>query len=483
MGPELNRNIFRAYDIRGVAEPSSNGHLPDLNDGAVDAIGRGFAELLRHQATGSLVIGGDNRRSTERIRGVLTKALLNAGWSVIDIGLSTSPLLYYCVAAWGAAGGVNVTGSHNPPHHNGLKLIGPGAIPISSDEIQQIYRLATTNGFEGAAVSGTLLRRDPRDEYVTFLRDYVERKNGLVQPPFPVVVDGANGVASLVAPDLLRSVGCEVTELYCDLDSDFPNRGLDPTDARNLTALQSEVVTRGAKLGFAFDGDGDRVAIVDESGVMIESEYVLILLARDLLSRVPGATVLYDVRCSSNVPRDIAEHGGVPYMFKSGHSLIKREMRDKRILLGGEGSGHMFFGEEYWGVESGILAAAKVASILSQSETPLAEHFGNLPRMSGSPEFRIEISDDEKFDIAKRVGVLLKENGPTSEVDGVRVDFNGGWALVRASNTNPEIIVRAEAEDRSSLRAILHSVLEAFPSSVSADALHELRAFVGGSPT
>ncbi len=478
MGAELNRNIFRAYDIRGVAEPSGDAQAPDLNDAAVKAIGGGFAEILGHQATGSLVIGGDNRRSTERIRTVLTEALRNAGWSVVDIGLSTSPLLYYCVAAWGAAGGVNITGSHNPPHHNGLKLIGPGAIPISSDEIQEIYHLATTKEFGTSSRTGELERRDPREEYVAFLRDYVERMNGLVQQEFPVVVDGANGVASLVAPDLLRRVGCQVTELYCDLNSDFPNRGLDPTDARNLTALRSEVLKTGARLGFAFDGDGDRVAIVDESGVMAESEYVLILLARDLLSRVPGATVLYDVRCSSNVPRDIVEHGGVPYMFKSGHSLIKREMRDKQILLGGEGSGHMFFGEDYWGVESGILAAAKIASILSQSETPLADQFGNLPRMSGSPEFRIEISDDEKFQVANEVGTALKVKGPTSEVDGVRVDFNGGWALVRASNTNPEIIVRAEAQDHASLREILQTVTEAFSEYASADVLHELRDFV-----
>ena len=467
---DFNPDIFRAYDIRGVAGT-------DLTESNVEAIGWAVAELITRDRPAKFVVGGDSRQSTPELKKALIKGITGNGGEVIDIGLATSPLVYFCVASWNAAGGVNVTGSHNPPEQNGLKLVGPRAQPLSSQEIQQVYQLAR-GGFpiRTRRQPGQETEQSPAEEYLEFVFDYIGRKNGRPPAGYKVVVDCANGTAGLFAPELFRRLGCEVIELYCELKS-VPERGSDPAVADNLKVLQKKVLASGASLGVAFDGDGDRLGIVGSDGSHIASEFGLVILARDFLRRHPGATVLFDVRCSANVSRDILKHGGNPYMYKTGHSLIKREMDRKGILLGGEGTGHIFFGEDYWGVDDGLIAAAAITAIVSNSGKPVETHLDDLPEMALSPDFRIEVAEARKRDVSTKVGEELRAKYPSVDVDGIRADFGDGWALVRPSNTEANIVVRAEAETPERLRQILVEVEDIFSRYLPAGALAKIHEF------
>jgi len=459
------------YDIRGAAGK-------DLNEDTVEAIGWAFAELTMAGGNKKFVVGGDTRASTPLLKKALIKGLTSHSCDVIDIGLSTSPLVYFCVAFWNAAGGVNVTGSHNPPDQNGLKLIGPRAVPLAGDKIKQLFyiakdRLVKKNRLE----PGEVTKNEPGEEYIEFVRNYVSNKCGNPVKGYKVVVDSGNGVAGLFAPELFQRMGCDVIKLFHELKG-VPDRGSDPTEQKNLGVLRATVKKTGASLGLAFDGDGDRLGVIDSEGKQIESEYMLIILAREFLRRHPGATVLYDVRCSSNVPKDILRHGGKPYMYKSGHSLIKQEMDKKHILLGGEGSGHMFFGEDYWGVDDAIIAAAEIIAIVSNSGKPIQEHFADLAKMASSPEFRPRTTNTLKHEISAKVGQILKAKYPVSEVDGTRVDFGNGWALIRPSNTDDQIIVRSEAETTERLRQINGEIYKILSLYLPPEQLVEIREFM-----
>jgi phosphomannomutase/phosphoglucomutase len=387
-------------------------------------------------------------------------------------------LVYFCVASWNTTGGVNVTGSHNPPDQNGLKLIGRRAIPLTSEKIQQVYQIAKDKFAKRARQKpGEVTEEEPGEAYLEFIRKYVGKKSGSPVAGYKIVVDCGNGAACQFAPELFQRMGCDVIELFCEMKS-IPDRGMDPTVPQNLATLRKRVLETGASLGVAFDGDGDRLGVVGSDGIQIDSEYILIILAREFLRRNPGATVLYDVRCSSNVSKDISRHGGNPYMYKTGHSLIKQEMDRKRILLAGEGSGHIFFGEDYWGVDDAIIAAAELITIVSNSGRPIEAHFADLPKMAPSPEFRIRADDSIKSDISNKVGQELKSKYPVSEVDGARADFGDGWALVRPSNTDSQIIVRAEAESIERVRQILKEVESLLSKYLPSKALDSIREFI-----
>src|SRR5262245_5970655 len=332
----LNPHVFRAYDVRGLVGP-------DINADVFLQVGRAYATLIRRNGGRRIAVGQDNRISSGELKRGFIAGVRAAGVSVVDIGLSTTPILYFATAHWKLDGGANITGSHNPIEYNGVKMVHPGAAPLSEDEIQTLRAIAERGDYESGA--GELTERSPRD-------DYFDTIAGMISPSrrLRVVVDAGNGVAGTFAPALLRRLGCEVVELFCESDGTFPNHLPDPEMEENVRDLIQKVQEVRADVGSAYDGDADRMGVVDERGRRHEADLILALLARDLLSRHPGAEVVFDVKCSQVLVDDVRKHGGQPVMWKTGHSHLKRKMRDDKILLGGEVSGHLFFGENWYGV-------------------------------------------------------------------------------------------------------------------------------------
>lgn len=429
----VDPTIFRAYDIRGSVDDALTPHVAHL-------IGRAYATLLRRQyGVGEVVVGLDNRPSSTALQEAFIGGVRASGVDVIDIGLAPSPLLYFAAARWGIDGGCNVTGSHGPRGVNGLKLLEQRGIPLSPEQIDALRSLIEDDDFEDGA--GRLRRRDAREEYVAFLADRFR-----VARPLRVVVDPGNGVATCTGPEALRRAGCDVTGINLDLDGSFPNHLPDPQIAESMIGLQEKVVETSADFGVAWDGDGDRVGLVDETGARLQPDAILALLARDLLGRRAGERVLVDVKVSLSTINDIRSQGGVPVFGPSGHSLAKRKMRDDGILLGGEASAHFYFAEGYYGLDDGVYAACLIARLLGQSTQPLSAHMAGLSSYVTSPELRLPCDDGAKFEVAAAVGRHFRDRRPVLEIDGARVDFGDGWALVRASNTEPVLSLRLEAE-------------------------------------
>lgn len=443
----MNPHIFRAYDVRGkVGE--------DLTPEVLRLIGRAYGSLIRRKGGRVIALGQDNRLASTELKAAFAEGVRATGVSIVEIGLSPTPVLYFATAHWNLDGGANVTGSHNPIDYNGVKMIHAGAVPLTEEEIQGLSAAIEANRFETG--SGSLTSREPRDEYFATIQQRVKLKRRL-----KVVVDCGNGVAGLYAPELLRRLGCEVIELYCELDGRFPNHLPDPEMEENTRDLQTRVVAERADVGVAFDGDADRMGLVDETGRRHEADLTLILLARDFLSRHPGAKILFDVKSSQRLVEDIRAHGGVPVMHKTGHSNLKLKMREDGILLGGEVSGHMFFAEDYFGVDDGILASAKVLEVLSLLPGPVSAHFDALPHLYATPELKAPCPDEEKFRVVAELVGEFKAKYETIDIDGARVIFPGGWGLVRASNTNPYLTLRFEARTPEELAEIKRVVFEA----------------------
>jgi phosphomannomutase/phosphoglucomutase len=436
----LNPHIFRAYDVRGRVGP-------DINAAVFEQVGRAYATLIRRRGGQRIAVGQDNRTSSRDLAAGFIAGVRAAGVNVVDIGLVTTPILYFATAHWRLDGGANITGSHNPVAYNGVKMVHPGAAPLSEEEIQWLRTAIESRDYDTGR--GDLESRDPR-------ADYFDTVTRLVKVPrrLKVVVDAGNGVAGIYAPELLRRIGCEVIELFCESDGSFPNHLPDPEEAANVVDLQREVLAQRADLGVAYDGDADRVGIVDEGGNRYEADLILALLARDLLGRHPGAKVVFDVKCSQMLVDDIKKHGGVPVMWKTGHSHLKRKMREDGILLGGEVSGHMFFAENYYGVDDGLLASCKMLEIIARYQGRASELFATLPRLHATPELKAPCPDDEKFRVVDELIRELKQRYETIDIDGARVLFPGGWGLVRASNTNPYLTLRFEARTAAELEAM-----------------------------
>jgi phosphomannomutase/phosphoglucomutase len=450
----LNPHIFRAYDVRGLIGP-------DINPAVFERVGRAYATLIRRRGGRRIAIGQDNRTSSTELKAAFVAGVRAAGADVVDIGLVTTPILYFATAHWRLDGGANITGSHNPVEYNGVKMVHPGAAPLSEDEIQWLRRAIEASDYESG--EGGLETRSPRENYLATVSTLVHVARRLT-----VVVDAGNGVAGLYAPELLRRIGCDVIELYCESDGRFPNHLPDPEDAANVVELQREVVARRADLGVAYDGDADRVGIIDERGRRHEADLVLALLARDLLSRHPGAKIVFDVKSSQLLIEDITKHGGVPVMWKTGHSHLKRKMREDGILLGGEVSGHMFFAENYYGVDDGLLASCRMLEIVARHPGPASQLFDSLPHMHATPELKAMCPDGEKFRVVDELARELKARYETIDIDGARVLFpGGGWGLVRASNTNPYLTLRFEARSEAEIDAMkreIYGALKKYPS-------------------
>lgn len=449
----LNPQMFRAYDIRGRVRD-------DLTPVVAERIGRAYGTLMiRRYGVREVVVGRDNRPSSEGLRDGLVAGLRAAGVSVIDIGLSPSPLLYFAAAAWSVDGGVNVTGSHNPATMNGMKLLERRGIPLSADEIQEVRRLADSGDFECGA--GALTTRDPKEEYWTLL----SRRFALPRS-LRVVADAGNGVAAVTGPEALRRIGCAVIGLYTDLDGSFPHHLPDPQEPATMTDLAAEVRRHGADFGVAWDGDADRLGVVDERGLRHEADALLALFARDLLARHPGERILVDVKISLTAIEEIRAHGGEPVFAPSGHSIIKRRMRDLGVRFGGEAASHFFFGEDYYGFDDAVFAACLLARIVAEGSQSLSAQFTGLRRFVTSPEIKLPCPDDAKFRIAADLAQRFRRLYPVLEIDGARIDFGDGWALVRASNTTPVLTLRLEAQTRDrydAIRSRIWAALAAYP--------------------
>jgi phosphomannomutase/phosphoglucomutase len=441
----IDPGIFRAYDIRGKAGSQLTPEFAEL-------LGRAFGTYVGEMNGGSeIAVGRDNRASGPELKDALMRGLASTGCTVYDIGMSTSPALYYAVGHWRLPGGINVTGSHNPPDENGFKLVGEGNRPIAGDEILKVREVMERGAFP--AGTGRISEREVRPEYFAHLK-----KSGTLAHPLRVAVDTGNGVAGLYAPPLIKELGCDVIELHTDLDDTYPNHLPDPQMPENVVDLQEKVRESDADIGLAFDGDGDRLGVIDEHGERHEADYVLMLLARDLLAAQPGATIIVDIKSSQPVIEDIRKHGGHPVTWRTGHSFIKMKMREEQAPLAGEASGHIFYKENFYS-DDALFAACKLLSYLSRSDRPLSEHFADVERWHTSPELRVPCSDDRKWDVVEAVATELRGRYPSDDIDGIRVTFPDGWALVRASNTGPNLTMRFEARTADRLEAIEDEIL------------------------
>jgi phosphomannomutase/phosphoglucomutase len=449
----FNPHIFRAYDVRGRVGS-------DINPEVFRLVGRAYGTLIRTNRGRTIAVGQDNRESSAALKAGFVEGARASGVEVVDIGTVTTPILYFATAHWKLDGGANITGSHNPVEYNGVKMVHPGAAPLTEQEIQGLRDTIERGAFTAGA--GALSARDPRDDYFDAVAKLVR-----LERPLKVVADAGNGIAGVYGPPLLRRLGCDVTELHCESDGRFPNHLPDPEDPENVVDLQEKVVETGADLGLAWDGDADRVGVIDERGRRHEADLILVLLARDLLRRHPGAKVVFDVKSSQVLVDDVRKHGGVPVMWKTGHSHLKRKMREDRILLGGEVSGHMFFAEGYYGVDDGILAACKIAEIAARHDGPVSTLFDSVPHLHATPELKAPCPDGEKFKVIEELARELKSRYETIDIDGARVLFpGGGWGLVRASNTNPYLTLRFEAKTAQAIedmKRIIYDALRRYP--------------------
>lgn len=439
---ELSRAIFREYDIRGVAGK-------DLTEDVATAVAGAYAAFLQEKKVkGPLAVGRDNRPSGVGLHKSLVAGLLASGVDVIDIGVVPTPIAYWSQHNLDVVGGIQITGSHNPPEYNGFKL-GLRTNSIYGADIQHIYDLAVAGKFPRG--KGTLRQEEVIDRYVD---DIVERI-GKLSRNLKVVLDCGNGAGSLVVPQLFPRLCIKPRCLFCESDGTFPNHHPDPTVPKNLEDLIAAVKKDRADIGIAFDGDADRIGVVDDTGEIIWGDYLLIVYARDALARTgKGQSIVFDVKASQALPEAVERAGGVPVMWKTGHSLMEKKMHDTHAPVGGEMSGHMFFSEGFYGFDDALYGAARLLRILADSGRTIREMLSDVPRFVSTPEIRVDCPDDRKFGIVDEAIKYFSGKYEVITVDGVRVLFGDGWGLIRASNTQPVIVMRFEARTKECLEAI-----------------------------
>jgi phosphomannomutase/phosphoglucomutase len=439
----LSAGIFRQYDIRGIVGR-------DLTSEVARAIGTGYAALMRERGqVGAVAVGRDNRPSGDGLRDGLVEGLVASGIDVIDVGVVPTPLNYWALHHLPVIGGIQITGSHNPPEYNGFKLSLARA-SLHGEEIQQLYALAQG---EPAASTGRGAVRS--EEIIAPYLDDVIARVGPLSRPMRIVYDCGNGAGALVAGAMFERLGVVGRGLFCESDGTFPNHHPDPTVPENLEALIAAVKQDGAEIGIAFDGDADRIGVVDGEGRIVWGDRILILYARDVLRRTGrGQPIIFDVKCSQALPAAISDAGGRPVMWKTGHSLIKDKMRETGAPLAGEMSGHMFFSEGFYGHDDALYGAARLLRILADSGATVAESLADVPDFVSTPELRIDVPEEHKFEIVDRAVKYFRGKHEVNDVDGVRVLFGDGWGLIRASNTQPVLVARYEAESPERLAAI-----------------------------
>ncbi len=446
----LSASIFRAYDIRGIVTDT-------LTPEVVEQIGRAYGSTCLARNCKTAVIARDGRLSGPNLVEALSKGILSTGVDVIDIGMAPTPVLYFATHHLNTGTGVMVTGSHNPPDYNGLKLM-IGGDALFGDDITQLYERLQTNDL----VSGS---GNKRNEDVS--SDYIERILGDIQldRPMKIAIDCGNGVAGAVAPQLFRQLGCKTVEMYTDVDGTFPNHHPDPAKIENVQDLIDSVKSDHLELGLAFDGDGDRVGVIDNNGEIIWPDRQMILYSQDIISRNPGAHIIYDVKCSRLLPEAIKNAGGNPEMWKTGHSFIKSRLKETGALLGGEMSGHIFFKERWYGFDDAMYAAARLLEILSKDKRSAHEIFSAIPDSINTPELNIGFEEGEHHKFIKNFVASAEFKGAKlTTIDGLRADFIDGWGLARASNTTPSLVIRFEADTHEAMERIQKSFAAAMLS-------------------
>ncbi len=434
-------SIFRAYDIRGVVGDT-------LTEAGVQQIGQAIGSEAAARGDQTVVVGRDGRLSGPTISAALIRGIRAAGVDVIDVGMVPTPVLYFAaILLEGTNSGVMVTGSHNPPDYNGLKIVLAGET-LHGQSITDLHRRIVDNDL--AVGDGGLREQDVNQAYLTRILDDVK-----LSRPLKVVVDCGNGVAGYIAPGLIEQLGCDVIPMYCEVDGNFPNHHPDPGKPANLVDMIAKVKETGADLGLAFDGDGDRVGVVTQTGQMIYPDKLMMLFAEDVCQRNPGAKIIFDVKCTGNLATVIEQAGGEAEMWQTGHSLIKARMKATGAALAGEMSGHIFFKERWFGFDDGLYGAVRLLEILAASGQDADSLFAQYPEDISTPELNIQVTDDNKFELVRR---LAEEgqfgDGNINQIDGIRVDYTDGWGLCRASNTTPMLVLRFEAKTEQALDRI-----------------------------
>ena len=438
----ISGQIFRQYDIRGIVGA-------DLTTRVAHGVGRAFAAYMaRNGVKGAVAVGRDNRPSGTALRDALVRALTESGVDVVDVGVVPTPLLYWSLHNLPVVAGIQITGSHNPPEYNGFKLSMSKA-SLYGDKIQELYSLLQEGNFP--AGNGEVHEVQIIDRYV----DDIAKRVGPLSRKLKVVCDCGNGVGALVAPKLLDRLGVQWTGLYCESDGTFPNHHPDPTVPENLVDIIAKVRETGADVGVAFDGDADRIGVIDEHGNIIWGDRLLIIYARDVLKRTGGGQpIIFDVKSSQSLPDAIARAGGKPLMWKTGHSLIKEKMRELGAPVAGEMSGHMFFTEGFYGHDDALYGAARLLRIIADSGKNVSELLADVPDFVSTPEIRVDVPEEIKFQLVGEAAAHFRATHDVIDVDGVRVLFGDGWGLIRASNTQPVLVMRFEARSEERLRAI-----------------------------
>ena len=448
----MNPNIFREYDIRGIVEK-------DLTEDVVELIGKAYGTHMKRLGFKNFSVGGDVRLTTNRLKKALIEGILSTGGNVIDIGTVLTPAFYFSIAHLKTDGGIMVTGSHNPIEYNGLKM-NKGLGSVYGEEIQELRKLIEANDFEtgtGSFKKGAIL-----EDYKAMLKGKIKLNRKL-----KIVMDPGNGTGGLVAPEVFRDLGADVTCIFCEPDGHFPNHLPDPTVLKYIKTLREKVLETKADIGIGYDGDSDRVGVIDNTGRVIFADRLLALLAKDVLKRHPGSEIIFDVKCSQALVEEIENNGGKPLMWKTGHALLKSKLQEDKAPLAGEMSGHIFFADDYYGFDDAIYVSLRLAQLLANSDKTMAELTDEVPSFYSTPEVRIECSEEEKFKIVRELSDYFKSKYKTIDVDGVRVLFGDGWGLVRASNTQPVLVLRFEAKSEKRIKEIIDifvQKLKAYPS-------------------
>ncbi|NBQ34661.1 MAG: phosphomannomutase/phosphoglucomutase [Gammaproteobacteria bacterium] len=443
----VSKSIFKAYDIRGIVNE-------DLTIETVVLIGKAIGSESIERGERGIVVGRDGRTSGPDLMNALVEGIKSTGCHVVKIGMIPTPVLYYATYSKGASSGVMITGSHNPPNYNGFKMMIAGET-LSGERILNLYeRINNHNFHQGQGTSTTI---DIQEDYLNRVTSDISIKR-----PLKIVVDCGNGVAGHLAPKLFEALGCEVVKLFCHIDGNFPNHHPDPSKLENLNDLIAEIKAEKADLGLAFDGDGDRLGVIDEKGNVIWADRQMILFSRDVIHRNPGAKIVFDVKCSSLLSKDISNQGGKPILSRTGHSFIKAKIKEESALLGGEMSGHIFFKERWYGFDDALYAGARLIEILSSRNESCSEIFNELPDSFNTPEINIHFDKQgDQFDAMEKLKNTANFNeGVLTTIDGIRLDYEDCWGLVRPSNTTPCLVLRFEAETEASLKRIIEEFRE-----------------------
>ena len=439
---EISKSIFREYDIRGI-------YPAQINEQVVHKIAKAISVKCLDEGVSEICIARDGRLSGEKLLSALENSLSNNGIDVINAGLATTPLLYFAAKKSKHKSGVMITGSHNPKNYNGVKLIINDK-PVSGTEIYNLINNTT----KVSDHKGKIIYRDFKDEYISEIK-----KNIVVKEKLKVVIDCGNGASGCIAPKLYSELGCEVINLYAEVDGNFPNHHPDPGKPKNLIDLIKKVKETNADIGLAFDGDGDRVGLVTNYGEIVFPDKILMMLSKDILSSNKGK-IIFDVKCSDSLPKLIKDNGGIPLMYPTGHFNIKNGIKEHNPLLAGEMSGHIFFNDKWYGFDDGVYSGARIIELILKTNKSISNLSEDLPKLFSTPELNIEVSDEIKFEIVKKFIANCALDGEKILIDGLRINFENGWGLLRASNTSPMLVMRFEGNSKRSLDYIKNEFIK-----------------------